>query len=374
MKNIQDEFFMPNGIYLLNHSVGLLPKNTYLQTDDFFNPWKNSGGNAWNEWILIINKFCSSLAMLLNGDNSEFCPQTNISSALVKLIYSLPSRKGRKKILFSELDFPSIGFVIKQAEKLGYDIDCIPACNDDCQLDVWESYLKDDVQLAFITHVFSENSAQNPVKDITNLTKAKEIVSVVDIAQSVGVIPIDLKSWDADFVVGSSIKWLCGGPGAAFLWVNSNKINQFSPIDVGWFSHENPFEFNIHHFQYANSALRFLGGTPSVLPLYLANSSINKIIELGISTIYKHNQKLLDVLIHTAINNGLLVTSNTHYDHRGGTLVIQFNDQQKAIHYFEKKNIMVDERPRFGVRFSPHIYNTDGDIEAVSNILKKLSR
>lgn len=195
----------------------------------------------------------------------------------------------------------------------------------------------------------------------------------MDIAQSVGILPIDVAQWNADFIIGSSLKWLCGGPGAGFLWVNLNEVSEFTPQDVGWFSQETPFDLNIHHFHYAKTALRFLGGTPSVFPLYLASSGIETIVELGINAIYQHNQVLLDILLHVAEEYSLNVLSPRSSLYHGGTFVIKFLDPDKAIRLFKEANIMVDELHKFGMRFSPHIYNTKDEIDVMIEVLKRLA-
>jgi kynureninase len=371
MIHVSHAFHKPEQVYLLTHSVGLLPKSTREHAQLFFDAWQHKGGEAWGDWLLVLQDFCQSLSALLNGKPDEFCPQTNISSALVKILYALPARKSRQKIVLSELDFPSQGFVLEQAKRMGYQLDFISA-TDAQNINAWEAHLKNDVQLAFITHVFSENSQQNPVADITKLTKHNDIFSVVDIAQSVGSLPINIKNWSADFIVGSSIKWLCGGPGAAFLWLNLDNIERFQPIDVGWFSHEHPFEFDIHHFEYAKNAYRFLGGTPSILPFYLASSSINLINEIGVHTIYQHNQRMIDKLYTAALSGNFLVHSPKDPAKRGGSLVIQFSKPQQALQCFKKEGIQIDIRPKYGVRASPHIYTTMEDIDRFVLALSKI--
>ena len=311
---------------------------------------------------------------LLNGNADEFCPQVNVSSALEKIVYSLPERQLRKKIILSEFDFPSMGFVLETFKKKGYELEFIANTSCSRRLDLWEHCLKDDVQLAFITDVFSGDNSRNPVAEITKITREKEIFSIVDVAQSVGILPIDVQEWDADFIIGSSLKWLCGGPGAGFLWVNLSEIKEFIPVDVGWFSQEVPFDLNIHHFHCAKTALRFLGGTPSVFPLYLASSGIETICNIGINTIYKHNQALIDLLINSAEEYNLNILSPKNPQYRGGTFVIKFPDPEKAINLFKKHQIKVDALHKFGMRFSPHIYNTKAEINQMTQVLKKLAR
>ncbi len=370
MNKYKQDFFLPQGTYLLNHSVGCLPCQTAREKEDFFNLWKCQGGEAWDKWLLSINEFGQSLASLLNGSSEEFCPQTNISSAVSKILLSLPRRQSREKLIISEMDFPSIGFIMGQMERLGYKLKIIPSECGTFSLERWKEYLTEDTQLVFITHVIYGNSFMNPVREIVEYAKKQGIFTLVDIAQSVGVVPINLRAWNADFVVGSSIKWLCGGPGAGFLWANTEAISQFCPLDVGWFSHENPFEFDIANFRYSNTAKRFWGGTPSVIPFVIAKSSIDMINHIGVEKIRTHNQYLTETLIQTALANNLTVKTPISPPRRGGTVAIDFKKPQQVFESFKQENIFIDMRPGFGLRFSPHIYNDYEEIKKVSTLLK----
>lgn len=373
MNQYKQHFFIPEGVYLLNHSVGCLPQTTALAKEHFFDLWKSKGAEAWEEWLSFIDEFCHALSSLMHGQPSEFCPQTNLSSAVCKILHSLPLRQGRTKLLISEIAFPSMGFALSQMERMGYQIEFLPAKASKCSLDTWKQHLTKNTQLAFITHVNYGNSYLNPVTEIVQAAKEQGIFTIVDIAQSVGVIPIDVSSWDADFVVGSSIKWLCGGPGAGFLWANSNSILDFVPMDVGWFSHENPFEFDISNFRYAKNAKRFMGGTPSVLPLEIAKVSINEINSIGVEKIRLHNLGLTAHLIQAAQLKGFTICTPIDDGQRGGTVVLQCSHPQKLYERFKQAKIFIDIRPNFGLRFSPHIYNDAKEIEKVIEILHSQS-
>ncbi len=366
-----DLFNVPKGIYLLSHSVGCLPKTTQSAQKEFFQLWQTKGGNAWDDWLGHIDAFCESLAGLFNGRPDQFCPQVNISSAVTKIIASLPPRPGKKTILLSELDFPSVGFTLEQAQRLGYELRPIPADAGTFPLERWADYLTPDVQVALITHVLYGNSYRNPVKEIVALAQQQDIYTVIDIAQASGIVPIDVQAWQADFVVGSSIKWLCGGPGAGYMWVNDSVLRQVRPLDVGWFSHENPFEFDITHFQYAPNARRFWGGTPSVLPYIIARAGIEQIRAIGPGTIQAHNHKLTGSLIQQAQENGWPLLTPTNPNRRGGTVCINLPNAAEVVSTLERANIMVDSRPAFGIRFSPHIYINQAQIKETADYLKQ---
>ncbi len=363
MRPRKQDFQLPEGTYLLSHSVGCLPRAARDAAEQFFELWAAQGGEAWDGWLASIGGFQRSLATLLNGRDTEFCPQPNISSALSKILSSLPRRAGKTKLLLSELDFPSAGFALAQAERAGYTVEFIPAESDTSSVECWERRLTPDTQLLLVTHVLYGDSRLNPVADIIDCAKRQEVFTVVDIAQSAGVVPIDVRAWGADFVVGSAVKWLCGGPGAGFLWANPAGVERFEPTDVGWFSHEDPFEFRIREFRYAADARRFWGGTPSVLPYVVAGAGIDLVNRLGVENVRGHNRALTELLVNAALGRGLTLRTPQDPERRGGTVCVAFEDPQRVYQRLKAANVFVDVRPAYGVRFSPHVYNDAEDIE-----------
>lgn len=367
MKN--NQFVERDGIYLLNHSVGRpLASARDFVGKVFFEPWESGEPDVWPSWIEGIERFKAALGQLFNANSNEFCPQTNLSSALTKIIYSLPKQSGKNTILLAEQDFPSMGFVLDRATRSGYELKYIPRDADLRNIDTWAEYLTDDVRCVLVTHVYSNTSCQAPVAEITRLTRERNIISVVDLAQSCGIVPIDFNSWRADFVLGSCVKWLCGGPGAAYLWVSPEQVAQYEPVDVGWFSHQNPFEFDIHHFQYAEGVTRFWGGTPSVLPYVLAANSIETMIDIGLDTIREHNVRLTQKIVDVVSDEILQTPRNPN--ERGGTLVLNFgDDQQRIADRLTEEKVYFDVRPT-GIRLSPHIYNSVEEIDIVLDCLQ----
>ena len=344
--------------------MGCLPINVESSlSEQFFHPWETDGGGAWNQWLKSIEEFRMQLSHLFNAKPKEFCPQANVSSAFTKILSSLPTKKDKISLLISEHDFPTISFVAQQCKCPDVNITYIPKNQSMFNLNVWEQYLDKSIDVAFITHVTSDTSQQAPVKDILNITQGHNIVSVVDIAQSAGVLPIDLKDWNADFVIGSCIKWLCGGPGAGFLWINEDNIKSFEPADVGWFSHKNPFEFDMHHFEYADNANRFWGGTPSVIPFVIACESLKTLSSIGFESIANHNALLVDKVLGSQIDQDFEIVTPHERNKRGGSITLRSQNNPKLFGRLKAQQVHFDMRQQNHFRFSPHIYNSHDEID-----------
>jgi kynureninase len=365
-----EEFVDQRGIYLLSHSVGLPLKAAKSDAEEeFWQPWTQGDGDIWNRWLSHIERFRHQLGQLLNSNGRNFCPQTNISSAVTKIIFSLKTPAIKNIILMSEEDFPSVAFSLQQSQCLGYQLRYIPAGLDLNDMQVWDDYLTDDVALVLVTQVQSNNGVQLPIAPITALTKQRSIMSLVDIAQAIGILPIDIQQWSADFVVGSCVKWLSGGPGAGFMWVNPDIIEDCKPCDVGWFSHEDPFEFQIHNFRYAKDALRFWGGTPSVHPYLVAFTSLKFVCDIGVDTVRRHNLLMTDRIIEALDENDLI--SPLDVNCRSGTMIIHFGERHDHIvQLLHDNSVHFDSRSK-GIRLSPHLYNSKEQIDTLRFLISK---
>ncbi|MFK7918610.1 MAG: aminotransferase class V-fold PLP-dependent enzyme [Ilumatobacter sp.] len=357
-----DVFAPRAGVYLLSHSIGLPTRGAEGSVGHHLDVWHHDTANAWPQWLDTIAGFRSSVASLVGGDAASVCPQSTVSSGLVKLLDGLRStfRSPRPTILLTEEAFPSLGFVCQRS---GYDVRYIEHSENTLDPMVWDRHLK-DVDVAVITHVHSNTGVLTPAADIIDVAHRHSAITVVDVAQSAGVIDIDTDDWNADFLVGSCVKWLSGGPGAGWLWARPNLIDRCQPADVGWFSHDDPFEFDIHHFRYADDALRFWGGTPTVLPFAIARESINAIRSLGLGAIREHNLALTSQLVERL---GDRVTSPHREQHRSGTAIVRA--QADAVELLAASNIHVDHR-QGGLRVSPHLHTSHDDIDLLTDLVR----
>ncbi len=361
----------PGGPYLLAHSVGCLSVSARDALDrDLLAPWASSGGDAWPQWLGTIDRFRSALATLLGGAATDYCPQPNLSAGLFAILSALPRRPSRDLIIASAHSFPSLGFVAQQMERLGYQLVLLPEDQDPGELSTWGRALSEKVAAVLVMHVHSNTGVVAPVADIAALARRNGVFTIVDIAQSAGILPIDIPNWSVDAVIGSCIKWLCGGPGAGYLWVDPAHIGELEPLPVGWFSHAEPFAFDIRDFRYAPDARRFWGGTPSVAPYVLATAGIATINDIGVPAILAHNRALV---ARVADQAGDRWRRQFDRANRGGTLCL---NPGQAIGAIEDKLIQRGckfDRRGETLRLSFHLWNTFDDANQVADCMSSVS-
>lgn len=364
-------FYSTNGVYALSHSVGPLPRVAEAALKQhYLTPWAEFGGDAWPHWLKIVDDFCANVGKLINADESEICPQTNLASgfsAYLTAIAKLDKNKDRRTVLMHKDAFASMGFVVNGlAKSHGLKlalVDCSPN-----HLEEWDAAIQQhDVLACLFTHVHSNTSEKSDIKVLAGLAKKHNVCALVDAAQSAGICKIDVQDWQVDALFGSCVKWLCGGPGAGYMYVKQDQIEALEPDITGWFSHQNPFEFDILHYQAAPSAKRFWGGTPSVAPFVMANASIELMMNIGLNKVISHNKAMKAGLIERLESKNAVsyLPSLSDLSHQGGSLCVGVANMDEVEQKLKSANIHFDRRDNI-FRLSLHIMNDIEDLDVIA--------
>jgi kynureninase len=161
--------------------------------------------------------------------------------------------------------------------------------------------------------------------------------------------------------VGGALKFVCGGPGNCFLYVNPADRAKLRPSFTGWAAHDDPFAFSIEGQEYREDGGRFLNGTPNVPALYTGYEGIKIVHDIGVEAIRKRSQKLTQLVIDRALEHGFRVRTPLDPERRAGHVTIDTDDGYEFCQALLEENIVVDYRPNAGIRFAPHFYNTEAE-------------
>jgi kynureninase len=186
---------------------------------------------------------------------------------------------------------------------------------------------------------------------------------IADLYQSAGTVPVNVRELDLDFATGGSVKWLCGGPGAGYLYVRRDLWPRLEPAFTGWMAHEQPFEFAAGPMRYADNAYRFMNGTPNVPALYSARTGYEIINQIGVPAIREKSQRQTQRLIDLADEAGIRVNTCRTPELRGGVVTLDVANGREVVKELQRREVLVDYRPGAGIRVAPHFYSTDEDVE-----------
>ena len=364
-------------VYLISHSLGAMPRETYDRLHEYAEIWATRGVRAWAEgWWEMPVTIGDDVARIIGADPGTVAMHQNVSicqSLILSCFLPLPENSKRRKIVYSELNFPSVMYVYDaHARDRGLTIDIVKS--DDgitVPLERMLAAIDEETLLVPISHVLYKSAFLQDAQAI--IERAHEVGArvILDVYQSAGTVPFNVKELNVDFATGGSVKWLCGGPGAGYLYVRPDLIDRLEPKTTGWMAHEHPFAFETE-LHYAPNITRFLHGSPAIPALYAAKSGYRIINEIGVAAIREKSVRQTEALIALAEEAGFRVTSPKDPAQRGGTITV-WDDHAAAItKELIRREFIVDYRPGAGVRISPHFYTKDEELELVIAEMKKI--
>ncbi len=351
--------------YMITHSLGAMPRRVYDRLCEFADVWATRGVRAWAEgWWEMPLTVGDLVGRIIGAGPGEVVMHQNVSICQSLICSCFDFKPPRNKIVYQSLDFPSVIYVYEAQRRRGARIAVVES--EDGMTVPTERMLEaidEETLLVPLSHVLFKSAYLQDAKAIVDRAHAVGALVVLDCYQSAGTVPIDVKALDVDFVVGGSVKWLCGGPGAGYLYVRPDLRDRLEPTVTGWMAHRQPFTFETGPIDYAPNAFRLLHGTPHVPALYSARSGYEIVLEVGVERTRAKSQRQTQRLIALAEERGLRVTSPRDPAQRGGTVTIDVDHGPAVTKELIRREILVDYRPGAGIRVSPHFYTTDEEVE-----------
>ena len=364
--------------YLISNSLGAMPRAVYDALRAYADIWATRGVRAWEErWWTLALEVGNELGALMNAPKDSVSLHQNVTTcqAVIASCFDFGGKQQakRNKIVYSDMNFPSVMYFWEAQRQYGAQVHMVKT---DDGITVPTDRLLDAIDehtlLVPISHVIFRSSYINDAKAI--IEKAHKVGAhvVLDIFQSLGTVPVDIQSLDADFACGGVLKWLCGGPGVGYLYVRPDLGKKLEPKITGWFAHENSFDFATGPIRYADPPFRFMNGTTHIPAIEAARPGIKIIQEVGVEKIRQKSKRQTARLIDFADQHGWRVNTPRDPEQRGGTVSIDLPDAQQVSRELLARDILVDWRPKAGIRFSPHFYNTDDEIDAAMAALTEI--
>jgi kynureninase len=339
--------------YLINHSLGAMPAAAEERVIEYARTWAERGIRAWGEgWWTMPLTVGDQIGRIVGAPPGTVCMHQNVSVAEA-IVLSCFQGSERNRIVYEAANFPSVRYVYQAQRHLE-----VVACETPDEL--LES-IDERTLLVPVQHVLFKSGEIQDVESIVERAHAAGALVVLDAYQSAGTVPLDVSALDVDFAVGGSVKWLCGGPGAGWLYVRHDLIDSLEPAATGWQAHARPFAFE-PELEYAEGIARFLTGTPNVPALYAATAGYDLVEEIGVARIRANSLRQTDLLIREAEARGFEIRSPREPDRRGGTVTVHVPDFEAVHRELGERQVLCDFRPDAGIRLGPHYYNTDEDV------------
>jgi kynureninase len=352
--------------YLISHSLGPMPAEAAHRLAEYADAWNTRGVRAWGEgWWELPVTVGDQIARLIGAPPGSTVMHQNVTIAEAIVLSCFDLRGERRRIVYEEENFPSVRYLQQAQRARGAEV---VVCRDEEEI---VAAIDERTLLVPISHVIFKTGRIQAVEPI--IERAHEVGAhvVLDAYQSVGSVPLDVTALEVDFAVGGSVKWLCGGPGAGWLYVRPDLAETLEPTLVGWQAHIRPFGFE-PELEYADGAWRFLTGTPNVPALYAATAGYDIVEEIGVDRIRDNSVRQTELLVELLDEAGFDVVSPREPERRGGSIVVRTPDFPAVHAQLEERQIICDFRPDVGLRLGPHFFTTDDEIERAVSTMREI--
>ncbi|MBM3977323.1 MAG: aminotransferase class V-fold PLP-dependent enzyme [Planctomycetes bacterium] len=362
--------------YLVSHSLGAMPAAVHEKLRLFADQWATRGVRAWGEgWWSAPVDVGNVLAKVLNAPAGSVVMHQNVSVIEALVASALDFSGPRNKVVYTDQNFPTVMYVWQGFEKLGARIHVVRS--EDGLTVPTERMLEaidERTLIVPISHVFYKSSYLQDAAAICKRAREVGAMVLLDTYQSLGTVPVDVQALGVDMVCGGSVKWLCGGPGAGYLYVRPDLLPRLEPRITGWAASAAPFAFEPRQ-RYAPGIERMLHGSPAVAALYAATAGYEILLEVGVERVRAYSQYLTEHLRQQLLSRGFAVHSPAEPKWRGGSLTVglrEDEDGKAIVAALAAREILVDYRPGAGIRVSPHYYNRREELDEFAAALTEL--
>jgi kynureninase len=352
--------------YLASHSLGAVPRATEDALREYYREWASLGIEAWSgPWWEAMEGFARDIERVLGAPGETVAPMLNVTRAMAAVASCFDWRSERNRIVTTAMEFSTTRPFLAALERLGAELVVVPS---EDQMRVRAERVAERIdertRLVVSSHVFFRSGAMMDLKALAQAAHEKGALILGDGYQTAGCVPIDVADLDVDFYTGGAHKWLCGGPGAGFLYVKKELIPELRPGLTGWFGLKDPFAYDPGPggFEPSEGIHRFLAGTTNIPGFYAAREGVRTVLEAGIENIRERSKALTSKIVEMAVERGIEVRSPMDPEERSGMVCLQFAGSEATTERLVESGVVVDWRPDCGLRVSPHFYNTEDEL------------
>ncbi|MGE5187322.1 MAG: aminotransferase class V-fold PLP-dependent enzyme [Acidobacteriota bacterium] len=352
-------------VHFISHSLGCVPAQAKDDLGEFFELWRTKSITAWSDWLPEVDRAAERIQKIISAPPGTVIMQHNVSQIMATLASCFDYTAERDKVVYENQMFPTVSYVWQAEGRRGAK--CVLVDPDKLVDAIDERTLVVPIQ-----HVIYSSAYIQDVKKI--VARAREVGAhvILDCYQSIGTLPLDVLDLGVSFACGGSVKYVCGGPGAAWLYVRQDLIEQFAPRVTGWFGNEAPFAFTMPAQTYADNIWRYMGGTPAVAALYQSRAGQRIVGEIGVRKIRAKSLAMTQKCIDWVDELGMKLGSPREAERRGGSVVFDFTGSADVCRELNRRKFFCDHRPGAGIRIAPHFYTKPEEIELFFTELKKI--
>jgi kynureninase len=351
--------------YMVSHSLGAMPRGATAAVAEFTDTWATRGIRAWEEgWWEMPVTLGNLIADIIGAAHGQVVMHQNVSICQTIVTSCFDWIGKRNKLVTDGLNFPSNDYIYHGLKRQGARIYTVASPDGmTLRLEDMLAAIDEETQLVSVSHVAFRSSFVQDLAAITRRAHEVGALVIADLYQSAGIVPVNVQALGVDFATGGSVKWLCGGPGAGYLYVRPDLMAQLQPAATGWAAHARPFEFEPGPIDFAPDMHRFLNGTPNVPAMYSARAGYEIVRAIGVEAIRAKSLRQTQRLIDLAEAAGFPVRTQRNPNERGGVVILDVPNGREVTAELIRREVLIDYRPGAGIRIAPHFYTLDEELD-----------
>jgi kynureninase len=367
---------LARSVYLISNSLGAMPRGAADGLQRYADIWAGRGIRAWEEdWWELAGQVGNRVGAIIGAPDGTVSMHENVTIASAVALSCFQPSPGKNKLVCLDNDFPSVLYLYQAEQARGWKVQRVAG---EADLTVREERVLDAIDsetlVVALSHVLFRNSYIMDVAPIIRRAHEAGAVVILDTYQAAGIIPLDVTALGVDFAVGGCLKWLCGGPGNAFLYTRPDLLASVRPRLTGWFAHRAPFEFDTGALETRGDAMKMMSGTPAIPAYYAAMAGLEIVTAVGVDRIRAKSKRMTSRLIELIDKKGWTCSVSRDPERVAGTVALAVPDAKHVARALKSRDYLVDYRLGAGIRVSPHFYNSFEELDRIVDEVDRILR
>lgn len=324
----------------------------------------------WGAWMEQVDAARAAFAAHIGAATDEIAVVSCASEGAYQVASTLDWSR-RPGLVTTDMEFPSVAHVWLAQERRGARVRHVPDEKGVVSARAYADAIDASTHLVSIPLVSYRNGVRLPVAETVAAARAAGARVFVDAYQGLGVLPVDVRQLDCDYLVCGALKYLLGVPGIAFLYVRGGVRDEVDPQLTGWFGRVDPFGFDPRTLDFPDTARRFETGTPSIPSAYAAAAGLRTLAEVDAKDVEAHVRELTAYAHARLTERGETLASPADPELRGPQVAIADASPDATAAALAERRIVTSPRGTL-LRVSFHYYNTRADIDALVTALDEI--
>lgn len=360
-----------NGVFFDNASMGPVAPCVTEAVNDCMRR-RQAMPMRYYQYAGEIFSSCKSLiAELIGAESSEIAFTENVTYGINSAAGALPLKAGDNVIL-CDREFPSNVYPWMRLEQSkGVSARIVPNCGGGLTTQLLDRYADERTRAVTVSSVEYADGFAADLEAIGAWCRAHGAYFIVDCAQSLGVMPMDVRRFGIDFMAGLSSKWLLGPFSTGFLYVRRELLPKLVPPFVGADSMQTSIDAAQYRFSLKDDASRFEGALPNLPGIAGLRASLLLMKQVGFREIFTAAKEVSGYFAKELHRLGIpLCDCALDEKHRSPIVSFMPPDPERALDVLRQNGISCSLRRGY-IRAGIHGYNTADEADAVIAVLKK---